>query len=228
MLGLLLAFGVAACAGARTVATSRVATSAAPTSGPLSSAEVAGDQFLAGLASFAPVDLSGAGNRSEPWTLAPGVPALMSVEYTGTADLRITSLRADGSQQDLLVVAPGPYSGASVVGLRATPAALRVDAMGPWTIHLRPLVDARTRNVQGTLSGTGDDVAILSPPPAGAVPVIVRDSSPDTFTLTASTPGADALLVDNAGGFDGTVRVPAGAVLLDVHSSGPWSVTAHP
>ena len=224
---MLLAVALGACAGVRPVLTPGGAGAAAPTSSPASSAEAAGARFLANLASFAPISLTGTDDRTVGWAVARGVPALMSVDYAGRGNVTVTSLHADGTQQDLLVSSPGPYDGTSIVGLRATPAALRIGATGHWMIRLRPLADARTWEVSGTLSGTGDDVAILRPP-SEVVTATVRDSSPDTFTLTASTPDTDALLVDNAGGYAGTVRLPAGSVLLGVHSSGPWSITAHP
>ena len=98
--------------------------------------------------------------------------------------------------------------------------------MGPWAIRLRPLSDGRVWNGTSPLTGTGDDVVMISPSTANPVSAIVTNSSSQIFTLSASTADEDSLLVNEEGEFNGTVKIPGAAVLISVHTDGTWSVTA--
>ena len=179
---------------------------------------------LAAAPSFTPVTIAGDGNRTVPWPLGEGIPTLLTFTCDAAGNVSVTALDRDGRQQDLLVSAAAPYSGTTLVGLRHVPASVQVAAAGHWTLNLAPLATASRWDGASTFTHAGDDVVALAEPPATDVAVRVTNSSVAIFTLVASTPAVDSLLVDEAGDYRGTVTIPAGAVLLTIHSDGSWSL----
>jgi hypothetical protein len=107
-----------------------------------------------------------------------------------------------------------------------TPASLRVEANGPWSIDFRSILAARTWNRAGGIGGLGDDVLLLAAPPAGPVTALIRNSATQTFAVTAFTPQEGVLLVDEVGNFAGTVTIPDGSVLIAIHAEGVWTIAA--
>jgi hypothetical protein len=139
--------------------------------------QVAGE-YLANLQTFAPISREFEGAQLLAWPAPPGQPALLTIDYGGHDNVVVTALNPDGSQQELLVGATGPYAGTTLAGLFGSPATLRIEAGGRGSIEFRPILTGRPWNGSGGISGRGDDVLRLDPLPGGPLTATVRTRPP--------------------------------------------------
>ena len=104
-----------------------------------------------------------------------------------------------------------------------------VKATGAWSIEIRPLSTARTVGTPGQIQGTRDDVIRVTGSPSTAH--IVGNAGSRYFGVWAyygRTTMYD-LLVNEADPYDGTVMFSKpNAYLIEVHASGPWSISTQP
>ncbi|MCP3797631.1 hypothetical protein NLX83_00010 [Allokutzneria sp. A3M-2-11 16] len=198
--------------------------------------------LVIGIAALALVLLSSSVRGGEPPHLAvgPGAPAVFHGE--GTAEVGIAKepgvgvvqfdcpqctgnvvLRSDG-QEGLLVNEIGPYRGKRWFDLHAggRTTTLAVTATGRWTLTVGGTDLAGVRADHA--AGAGDDVVFLTRPVRSAA---VTHSGGGNFVVHAVelATGRVNLSVNRIGAFAGTVEL-RGPVLLQVRSSGPWSVRA--
>jgi hypothetical protein len=224
---LLVASSTAACtgSGAGTSAATVTAVPATSPTGVATSAAQVAREYLANLPTFAPISREFEGAQLIAWPVPPGQPALLTIDYGGHDNIVVTALNPDGSQQELLVGATGPYAGTTVAGLFASPATVRIEAAGRGSIEFRPILAGRTWSGSAEISGRGDDVLLLDPPPGGPLTATIRNSATQTFAVTAFTPQTRVLLVDEIGNFAGTVAIPVGSILVGVHADGAWTIS---
>lgn len=132
-----------------------------------------------------------------------------------------TIVNGDGSNYGL-VNAIGPYSGRRWIDERGNTLTtqLAIRAHGNWTLTISGL-DQATR-ASGPVSGTGDDVVLLN---ANSTTAALTNRGQSNFIVTTiSSVGDIDLPVNEIGSYSGTVPL-AGPALIEVQSSGSWTIT---
>lgn len=174
---------------------------------------------------FADVELSGTGNSVPRFDIPEDSAAIAEIAHTGAANFVVWAVDASGEQTDLLVNTIGNYGGTVLFDEAAGSHtdAFEVEADGTWTITIRPVTEAFSWDGAEQLAGTGDDVVILDPPPAGLQSTTVTHSGDGNFVIWAYGPNTD-LLVNEIGNFSGEVLLPEGTFLFEITATGPWTV----
>jgi hypothetical protein len=88
-----------------------------------------------------PTAYSGVGTEVVALSLDPARAHVASIRHGGTARFRVTTLAASGREIDRLVDVVGAHAGTHHLNPVETPAAVRVEADGPW----RMVVESRAR-----------------------------------------------------------------------------------
>jgi hypothetical protein len=150
---------------------------------------------------------------------------LATITYTGSSNFAVWSIDGQGEHIDLLVNVIGKYSGIVPLNFSADPAALKITASGSWTISTMPLNQGPRWDGAAPYSGKGDAVVIVQDVVQGLTTVTISNTGKSNFMVRAySAKGAD-LLVNEIGNYTGTTLLPSGTILLEVNSSGSWSVS---
>jgi len=194
--------------------TSSVAPSAGPSAGPSAP-------------TFAPISLSGKGDKVPKFTIPADAPAIALISSKGAGNFSIESLAANGSQNELLVNTIGAYSGTVLfdIGAGEHSVAFKVGATGIWSITIKPITSGRAWDTTTKLTGKGDDVVLLSPPAAGLTAISVVGSGKDNFIIQSyGLDGTSTILVNEIGSYSGVVQLPDQSELLQVNADGAWSV----
>jgi hypothetical protein len=98
---------------------------------------------------------------------------------------------------------------------------LTVGAEGAWTVTVGGLELATAAD--GAATGTGDSVVVLTAKSTKAKIGNVGDSNFVVHVASLKTSRID-LAVNTIGGYDGTVPL-AGPAIVEITSSGDWSIT---
>lgn len=133
------------------------------------------------------------------------------------------------SDEDLLVNEIGRYSGKTLYGMSGGSSMspltrLQVNAKGPWTMTVGGLSTAR-QVPSPPVSGTGDDVLLISSPKDVAT---LSHTGKSNFVVRAATEqGGTDLVVNEIGRYNGTVMLPAdsGAMLITINADGAWTLS---
>jgi len=165
------------------------------------------------------------------------VPALVWIQgNAGSRHFAVTSYGPGSSgpysYYDLLVNTTDPYEGISLMdyfywsfGDPEHTTRFEIKAMGAWKIEIRPLNTARTVNCPGSISGSGDDVLLVTGSPGKAT--INGNAGSRYFGVHAyygQTVMYD-LLVNETDPYSGTVMFSkANAKVITVQAEGPWSI----
>ncbi len=174
-------------------------------------------------------------------------PVPKPVRYTGTGTKRITLRRPEagetlvyvkgnaagglflvstfdkgGKQVGMLVNTLEPYEGVRVLDMTSfTQAhALEVQGKGAWTVELRSARSAKAFTL--TASGRGD--AVLRYEGRAGTAAIRGGGAMGLFMVMTRANGFPTPVASTVGTFSGSKRWPAGPVLVEVQSSGPWSI----
>ncbi len=121
----------------------------------------------------------------------------------------------------------GKYRGTTAFGLTSlsdeTPAKLKVDADGPWTVRVAPLANAPI--MSNTTTGRGDKVYLYGNKAAdwtianrGEANFVVEFYTDEEFDIP--------LLVNEIGDYRGTVPVTDGPAVVVIKSDGRWTIRA--
>lgn len=172
------------------------------------------------MGSWEPFEVSGSGDDIVDLVVPENEPAVAEITYDGGSNFSVLTFDAAGNRIDLLVNEIGSYSGTVPLNFMANEevAEAEITASGPWTIAVRPLKDAR----QGTASTTGRGADVVLVEGLGDRARMTHNGS-SNFAVHAYGSGRD-LLVNEIGPYEGTVRVPAGTVVLVVEADGDWTV----
>jgi hypothetical protein len=224
---ILAALALAACSGTNV---------AAPTGTPGSDATstpggaVPTDTPAPTAVSFKAITLTGKGDKVVKFTIPTDSAALATATYKGGANFAIETLAADGSQNGLLVNTIGAYSGTTLFDANAGEhsVAFKVTASAAWTIVVKPITAARVWTTRAKLTGKGDDVVQVSPPPSGLATIDVAGTGSENFVVQSYGPNGQDLLVNEIGKYSGSVQLPDGAFLLTVESNGAWTIALEP
>ena len=136
----------------------------------------------------------------------------------------VKSYDSNGNQVDLLVNTTDAYEGTVPINFTKRDKASRfaIDAVGEWTIEIKPLNEARFVSVPGTVVGNGDDVIVLT----GKKPDlahIVGNSDSRYFGVIGYSQTRD-LLVNTTDPFDGKVILNKDTIVLVITASGEWTI----
>jgi hypothetical protein len=144
------------------------------------------------------------------------------VKFECSACTGNTVLKSDGFES-LLVNEIGAYSGLRWMDIRdnSRTTTLTVSAQGAWTVTVGGLDMAPV--VDGVASGNGDSVVFLAGRSTKAKITNVGDSNFAVHVASIKTSRLD-LAVNTIGGYEGTVPL-AGPAIVQISSSGDWSVT---
>lgn len=163
------------------------------------------------------------GRGDEMIDLGPGNDRfIVQAVHTGTG---VFSVRARNEAFDTLAVplfgrAGRPYRGSQVIG--AEPAQIRyleVSANGNWSVEmLTPsMLDSVSLPFNGeldqafTYEGEGGDVRITH-------------EGDGSFIVVTGEPGLQEVVVSVAGAYDSVDRLPRGPILVNVQSTGRWTI----
>lgn len=151
-----------------------------------------------------------------------------AVRVEGNADGRYFGVRtvdSAGERLDGLVNSTDPYDGTRPIGLDGEVAyGFEIDAQGGWTIEILSLADMPLVTNGESFNGSGDTVLQVST--SGLTTAqIVGNSESRYFGVRAWTDGGRDGLVNTTDPYDGRVRIPNGAVLIEVEAIGEWSIT---
>jgi hypothetical protein len=178
---------------------------------------------------FSEIVLSGNGDSVPTFTIPSDRAAIARISYSGGSNFAVWSVASDGSYNDLLVNEIGGYTGTVLFdeldGVHSV--AFEVTASGPWTIRIQPVTSARSWNGVSPLTGSGDDVALVSPPFSGFTTVTLQHTGSSNFAIWAYSPSDTDLLVNEIGPYLGDVLVAGGTFLLEVTADGAWTVAPH-
>lgn len=118
----------------------------------------------------------------------------------------------------------GNYTGQVPINLSETPAALRVEADGEWTIAFSHLSEAPRWDGSGTYEASGDSIVIVDEVADGLTPVTLTHSGDSNFAIWAWGESYPDLIVNDVGTYDGTTLLPDGSLMLQVTADGDWSI----
>jgi hypothetical protein len=177
--------------------------------------------------SFAPIMLSGKGNKVPRFTIPEDEAAIATITNKGSANFMVTSLAADGSDNELLVNEIGNYSGTVLFDASSGQhsVAFKVESDGTWAITIQPLSAAKVWDPTTPLAGRGDDVIAVSPAVSGLMTATISHKGQANFVVYAYSPSGQDLLVNEIGNFSGEEAVPDGTYLLQINADGTWTVT---
>jgi len=176
---------------------------------------------------FTAVELSGSGNSVPRFDIPAESAAIAEISHSGAANFVVWTVDEGGAQTDLLVNAIGAYAGTVLFDEQegSHSVAFDVEADGPWTITIRPVTDAFHWDGSQTLSGSGDDVAILDPPSAGLKSVTLTHQGAENFVIWGYASSSTDLLVNEVGQYSGEVLLADGTFLLEISADGAWTVS---
>ena len=120
----------------------------------------------------------------------------------------------------------GSYTGTRLIDAMQgqQTAALKIEADGNWSVTLKSLTLLPVWDGTGTWTGKGDDLVVIkSGAFAGLDSVNITNSGESNFVVKAYGDNED-LLVNEIGNYSGEQLMPAGTVLLEIQSSGTWSL----
>jgi hypothetical protein len=171
----------------------------------------------------ADVVLSGKGDSIVPLTLPDGAgePGIATLVYSGSDNFIVSSLDSSLQEQDLMVNTIGHYSGTVLFNVESGTDAtkLQVQTSGAWKITLHSIRSLREFD-GASASGRGDDVLIYR---GAAGAAAITNTGSGNFVIWEY--GDDSnLLVNEIGKYNGTVVMGAGPALVEVNSTGNWTI----
>ena len=177
-------------------------------------------------AAFNEIKAHGAGATSLRFTIPVSVPSVTALTSIGKGKFTVTSIAADGSVNDPLVDVTGSYAGTVLFDARTGEhsVAFRIEASGPWTVAIWPATAAVGWPVSAKLTGQGDDVFGVAPPPIRPVALEISNTDPGLFALIGYDANGPDVIVDEAGPYTGRAQLATGTTLLAIRSNGAWSV----
>lgn len=130
-----------------------------------------------------------------------------------------TVLKSNG-EEGLLVNTIGSYKGSHVINVYDNSMTTRfeIEASGDWTLVLDGLDSAPT--FDGEASGTGDMAFLMSSEFSAAQ---IKNNGDSNFTVLAYGTSESPLIVNEIGAYSG-VKVMTGPALVQVGSTGTWSI----
>jgi len=176
---------------------------------------------------FKPISLTGKGAKIPKFTIPATAAAIAIIAAKGADNFAVTSLAADGTDNELLVNVTGNYAGTVLFDAQDSEhsVAFRIETSDSWTITIKPVTSARTWDGASNLTGQGDEVVQIRPQSAGLVALNIANKGHDSFVVTGYSANGPDLMVNEIGNYGGQVQLADGSFLLAVNSDGSWSIT---
>ncbi|MDB5910824.1 MAG: hypothetical protein JWP34_4938 [Massilia sp.] len=151
---------------------------------------------------------------------------LATLTHTGSSNFIVTALDSTGQRGDSLVNEIAGYKGTVLLNAEegSNTSALKIQADGAWTIHLKPPSSAR-RWIGTHISGKSDEVLALDTPSSGLVTMKLTHTGSSNFIVHGYTADSSESLVNEIGHYRGEVALPEGTFLIAVHADGRWTLT---
>ena len=152
----------------------------------------------------------------------PDSTGIATITNEGAGPFAVWRVGPDGARLDQLIDAQGAYVGTRRFAASDGRVAFEVETDGPWSIEVKPFLQARTWNRAEPLIGDGDDVVLVFPQPNTDVGVTVI--SDGALGVAAYAGGGKHQVVDEPGPYRGDVILPAGTSVLEIAADGGWSL----
>lgn len=173
-----------------------------------------------------PIVLDGRGDSVQKIDPALTIGDVLSIAYQGPSNFVVRTLDASGNPGTLLVNTIGNYTGTVLYDGTGAAALLEIKATGTWHIEVKSLLLARRWDGKSPLDGTGDDVVAIPGGTSTLAVAAITNSGPSNFVIrTYNSNGQGSLLVNEIGAYNGTKALPKGTALIQVKSSGKWTLT---
>jgi hypothetical protein len=143
------------------------------------------------------------------------LPMVATIEHQGSSNFAIIAHTESGSR-DLLVNTIGNYTGTRPLNFVEGPTEFEITADGSWTITITSLLEQPT--LAETSSGSGDEVLFVD---TGSGRLTLTHDGDSNFVVLAYGSMRE-LLVNEIGGYEGTVRLPD-ALALEIQADGSWT-----
>lgn len=228
LVGALVVIGSAAATGGKDDATPAVATTTTTTTAAAKPATTVAPTTTTTF-QFAPPappeEFSGTGD--DVLTITRPGPSVVAFECGGCT--RNVVVKSNGAES-LLVNTIGAYSGKRLIditdGSRTTSITVTANAAWKLTVGGLPALAQLAGSPKDPVSGTGDDVITFV---AGFSKAKITNTGERNFIVrsTSLNSGRISGVVNTIGGYDGTVPL-AGPSIVEVRSSGDWSITPIP
>ncbi|NBE82151.1 hypothetical protein GVV04_14400 [Micromonospora sp. NEAU-HG-1] len=152
---------------------------------------------------------------------------LLVVKFSCPRCTRNTVLKSDGPET-LMVNEIGSYTGKMWINLEddALTTQFEVEARGDWTLTIGTIEKMATKATLGKATGRGDDVILLGGDADAARITHSKGQSNFVVKIYSLDTGVDDLLVNEIGGYAGTLPLQAPA-LVQVTAIGIWSISPH-
>lgn len=146
----------------------------------------------------------------------------LSGRAAGNGVFAVYALGANGARIPVVTAFGPSYKGSRLLDATAltTTTSLEVQASGPWTVTVRSTRSAR--ELGRSASGSGDTVFLYTGK-AGTARVH-GGTERALFAVKAMENGFPRSVVNHVGAYAGTAPWPAGPVLVEVQSKGPWTI----
>lgn len=168
-----------------------------------------------------PISLSGSGDDLVSVDIPEDSPAIAHIVHEGQSNIQVTTFDEDGQRINGIVNEIGNYDGIRPLNFERGEAVaeFEIAADGAWTIEVSPITSARMWSPSTPIEGDGDEV-VLADGVEGAA-MFTHDGG-SNFQVTAWGDSRDGL-INEIGTYDGTVRVPAGTLLVEIVADGTWT-----
>lgn len=152
-------------------------------------------------------------------------PAILKATYNGGGNFIVTNFDGSNNQIDLLVNTIGNYTGTLPLDFydNQQTARFQITASGPWELQIIPFQQARKESVPTTITGTGDEVVILTDNVPDLLKITANQASRNFIVMAYGSDGQD-LLVNEIAPYTGTVMAPSGTYVIVITATGPWSI----
>ncbi|MGB1252023.1 MAG: hypothetical protein ACPG8W_15505, partial [Candidatus Promineifilaceae bacterium] len=148
----------------------------------------------------------------------PNEPMIAIIKHTGSSNIIVTAW--DGDRRQGLVNEIGNYNGTVALDFDGQHTdEIEVQADGSWTINIQSISSAPA--IYGSKSGTGDAVLIVG---SLSSPVDVSHTGDSNFIVTVWGNSRSGM-VNEIGDYNGTVRLPGSAIVLEIIADGRWSIS---
>ncbi len=174
---------------------------------------------------FEPIKLTGKRSRTVKVRIPKDVGAIAKISSSGKRDFVVWEVDAEAKAPKLLVNRVGAYKGTVLVNLAGGMRSIKVKASGPWSITIRPALEAKAWDPEDTLKGSGDMVVRLDPPSDGPMPATFQHDGKRSFSVWIYRLTRSELLASGIGASTDDLILPDGSLLLRIEADGKWSVT---
>lgn len=167
------------------------------------------------------IELSGTGDDIVELDIPEDEPAIAHITHDGTSNFQVKGYTSDGERTGSLVNEIGHYDGTRPVNFQE-PVAKELDivADGNWTVTIQPILEAELAQTSGVTEGMGDAVVLVAH--LGASSVEVSHEGESNFQVRAWGSSRTGM-INEIGAYDGRVRMPTDAQLLEIVADGGWS-----